>query len=80
MTDHRKTHAFLDTILGWESIGVRRDGEEVCRPHAPLARAHLEAVLGDMCPNYAMHTEGGRGRALANYLRMIADVIDPPAT
>lgn len=77
--DRSKAYAFLDTILGWENLGVRRDGEEVCRPNAPLARAHLEAVLGDKCPNYGMHLDGGRGPALAAHLRAVADAIDPPA-
>jgi len=38
--------AFVDAIAGWESVGVLGEGEPAERAKSPIARAHLEAVLG----------------------------------
>lgn len=79
MVSKSQAEAFIHTILGWEAIGVDQDGNEVTRPNSPLVRSHLEAVLGDKCPNYMRDFRDGRGPALADYLRAVADAIDPPA-
>jgi hypothetical protein len=73
-----QAEAFVHQILGWEAVGVDGNGDEVTRPNSPLVRSHLEAALGDKCPNHMRDFRDGRGPALADYLRAVADAIDPP--
>jgi hypothetical protein len=79
VVDKKAAEAFVDALIGWETLGVAGD-EEITRPKAPEARAHLSAVLGEHMPVYANHARPGSLKAalLGAYLRSVADVLDPP--
>ncbi|QCO07335.1 hypothetical protein [Azospirillum argentinense] len=68
-------NAAMHLMCGFRSLGVAGD-EEVCTPHSPELRAHLQAVLGQL------PTWGQRGtepvQNYADYLRALADVLAPP--
>lgn len=68
-------NAAMHLMCGFRSLGVAGD-EEVCTPHSPELRAHLQAVLGPL------PTWGQRGtepvQNYADYLRALADVLAPP--
>lgn len=75
--DKGAAEAMVSAMIGWEAVGVDRNGDEVSKPKAPEVRAHLEAVLGDMMPNWERDSRPGRLEALADYLRSVADAIAP---
>lgn len=70
--------AMVSAMIGWTAVGVDSGGNEVSKPKSPEVRAHLEAVLGDMMPNWERDNRPGRLESLADYLRSVADAISPP--
>ena len=81
VVDKEAALALVDAIIGWEPVGVV-DNEEISRLKAPEARGHLCAVLGKQMPSSAwqMRRNADQARALASYLRSVADAIDQPLT
>lgn len=76
--DERAARAFIDLLVGWEFVGGGDDGG-VERLVSPRVRAHLDAVLGGLCPGTAFRPKGNHEiAALAAYLRSVADAVDPP--
>ncbi len=76
--DKQAAIAFLNSIVGWEAVGVAGD-EEIARARSAEARAHLEAVLGEDMPNYGfeLNNNSKKAAAIATYLRSVADAISP---
>lgn len=75
--DKQAAIAFLNSVVGWEAVGVAGD-EEIVRARSPEARAHLEAVLGEDMPNYGfeLNNNSKKAAAVASYLRSVADAIN----
>lgn len=73
-TDKRAAECFIDSLVGWETVC-----EGASRAISPVVRAHLEAVLGDRMLGSGFHIPPDRAAPLAEYLRGVADLIDPPA-
>lgn len=65
--------AFINTFLGYETIGVDENNEEISRLKAPLTNAHLKAILGANLPTHILphNSKDPRRMALLEYLRNV---------
>lgn len=83
--DKSQVIAFLDFLVGYRSIGVDSNGDEVEVPICPEARAFVVGRLGVMTPanGWRCVTDGtpaGRSKALtvARMLREVVDYLEAP--
>jgi len=75
----------IDDMIGFTIVGVD-DTTDYARPVSPIIRAHFLAVLGKDCPRSAFVEGNGvlnlgykkPIKPFADYLRGVADLIDPP--
>lgn len=77
-----QAEAFCDAAIGWDTLGVDSNGEEIVRPNSPVLQAFVRGHLGCLTPRHgydAMNTPERR-EAFATMLREIADVMHPVQT
>jgi len=68
----------IDYMIGFKSIGSAQE-EEIQVPFSPELRAFIQGKMGDKIPSGGWDTRNNPQRAqdFANFLREIADALDP---
>lgn len=69
---------FFDNMLGWRTVGVDRDGNEVAVPVCSEMRSFLCARLGCDLPinGYAAVRNNGGRTVMASFLREVASALE----
>lgn len=76
--DRAMLQQFIDNMIGFRSIGVDSNCEEVVTPICPEMRSFLTARLGEKLPNhgfYAVSRPDGRATMIA-FFREVVDALD----
>ena len=82
--DKNQIAAFVEYMVGFKSLGIDANGEEVQAPNSPELRAFMIASLGENSPTNGYYSIARKGahaekqrRALATFLVNMGFSIDP---